>query len=625
MAQPAPVRPLAKHGIEYLAMMRRDLLVPIRQRLDEATRGAEDWGEVNRRVNQSALQIELDGRDVIGESEVKHDIALISERIAQYHTGRSRRLAAWVLSQAADNFAQRAPGPPDELGPPPRMGMTTPQTAVAGRPPPLSLALAVGRVLTDEEVFAWMRQWRRINIGLIVTIPRQAHSRLLERVTRAMLEQPFSRYALHEVVSRNHRLTEYQARRICRDQVNKGIGQLTEVRQRQMGVSRYRWQSSEDQRVRATHQSNNGRVFSWNAPPATGHPGWEIQCFPGDVSILPAGLEASVSYRYVGEIIEIRLADGVKVSTTPNHPILTETGWKRAGDINEGDKLVKCVTGEGFTSLTLDPKHGQTHALAEDVHRLLSGRAGQDWTEVANTDLHGDPLRRQEEIDVVPVKRELRNELESLSRQVFGNLRLEHTDMTELGLHRLGLPVPNLYRPAGIADLIVGSASKLAALSGRSPFHADRLGFGSGSGLEAQVIEAASDKAPAHSQVGLHLFHRLLSGVHLTDPFVEGNPSFEVTRVTSRLSRFHDGPVYNFSTSTGLIVANGIVTHNCRCTAQAIVDAEAIRFSRTKARANLPRPGLGFFAGPDIGPAVPGCKSKRSHRTCRPDCKLLCT
>ena len=49
--------------------------------------------------------------------------------------------------------------------------------------------------------------------------------------------------------------------------------------EREMGVERYRWSTSGDERVRPTHQSNSGRVFRWDSPPAdTGHPGSDVMC-----------------------------------------------------------------------------------------------------------------------------------------------------------------------------------------------------------------------------------------------------------------------------------------------------------------------------------------------------------
>lgn len=38
-------------------------------------------------------------------------------------------------------------------------------------------------------------------------------------------------------------------------------------------TSHYIWRSRGDRRVRQTHQDNNGRIFAWDNPPTTGHPG----------------------------------------------------------------------------------------------------------------------------------------------------------------------------------------------------------------------------------------------------------------------------------------------------------------------------------------------------------------
>ena len=46
-----------------------------------------------------------------------------------------------------------------------------------------------------------------------------------------------------------------------------------------MGIEEYRWRTSKDERVRATHAANEGKVFRWDTPPAeTGHPGNDVQC-----------------------------------------------------------------------------------------------------------------------------------------------------------------------------------------------------------------------------------------------------------------------------------------------------------------------------------------------------------
>lgn len=72
---------------------------------------------------------------------------------------------------------------------------------------------------------------------------------------------------------------DYRAELIARDQVGKLHGDLTKMRNEQLGVDRYEWITMSDERVRDTHRVNNGEVFEWSDPPArTGHPGNDIQC-----------------------------------------------------------------------------------------------------------------------------------------------------------------------------------------------------------------------------------------------------------------------------------------------------------------------------------------------------------
>ncbi len=56
-------------------------------------------------------------------------------------------------------------------------------------------------------------------------------------------------------------------------------GDLTRERQRGMGLKRYTWRTSQDERVRESHRIKEGKEFDWTKPPAdTGHPGQDFQC-----------------------------------------------------------------------------------------------------------------------------------------------------------------------------------------------------------------------------------------------------------------------------------------------------------------------------------------------------------
>lgn len=74
-------------------------------------------------------------------------------------------------------------------------------------------------------------------------------------------------------------VTKSHADLIARDQVGKLNGDLTRLRQTNLGIDQYIWRDSNDRRVRTTHIHNDGRTFRWDKPPAaTGHPGEDYQC-----------------------------------------------------------------------------------------------------------------------------------------------------------------------------------------------------------------------------------------------------------------------------------------------------------------------------------------------------------
>jgi|GEM_PF-5548539 len=53
---------------------------------------------------------------------------------------------------------------------------------------------------------------------------------------------------------------------------------LDKKRQRRAGIRRYIWRTQEDERVRASHAANDGKIFEWDSTPPTGHPGADYGC-----------------------------------------------------------------------------------------------------------------------------------------------------------------------------------------------------------------------------------------------------------------------------------------------------------------------------------------------------------
>lgn len=87
-------------------------------------------------------------------------------------------------------------------------------------------------------------------------------------------------------------VSESRARLIARDQVLKASSAMTQTRMTAVGVTRYRWSTSRDERVRPMHRELEGQIFSWSDPPVTNekgdrnHPGEDYQCRCLPVAIL---------------------------------------------------------------------------------------------------------------------------------------------------------------------------------------------------------------------------------------------------------------------------------------------------------------------------------------------------
>lgn len=59
---------------------------------------------------------------------------------------------------------------------------------------------------------------------------------------------------------------ETRAQLIARDQTNKLNGQISKLRQNEIGIDTYYWRTSQDERVRPTHNKMEGKLCKWSDP-----------------------------------------------------------------------------------------------------------------------------------------------------------------------------------------------------------------------------------------------------------------------------------------------------------------------------------------------------------------------
>src|SRR6185436_18478971 len=80
-------------------------------------------------------------------------------------------------------------------------------------------------------------------------------------------------------IEERYGVSESKAKMLARDQVGKFNGELTRVRQGRLGVKSFIWRTSQDERVRDSHEEKEGETYEWENPPVdTGIPGADYQC-----------------------------------------------------------------------------------------------------------------------------------------------------------------------------------------------------------------------------------------------------------------------------------------------------------------------------------------------------------
>lgn len=119
------------------------------------------------------------------------------------------------------------------------------------------------------------------NVAAIKTIPEQHFARV-ERIIGEGFRSGRRAEALRDEIAKIGGVTKRRAQFIARDQISTLNAQLTQRRQRALGIDEYVWRTSRDERVRASHRQLEGTTQSWDSPPTVGarqvHPGEDYNC-----------------------------------------------------------------------------------------------------------------------------------------------------------------------------------------------------------------------------------------------------------------------------------------------------------------------------------------------------------
>lgn len=111
-----------------------------------------------------------------------------------------------------------------------------------------------------------LRSWVDGNVLKIQTIPSYALNDM-QNVILEGFKDGLHVKALTKQLQETYRLSKRKAELLARDQTASLNSQITRLQHADAGITKYRWSTSKDARVRDCHKALDGRVFEWDRPP----------------------------------------------------------------------------------------------------------------------------------------------------------------------------------------------------------------------------------------------------------------------------------------------------------------------------------------------------------------------
>ena len=345
----------------------------------------------------------------------------------------------------------------------------------------------------------------------------------------------------------------------------------------------------------------NGQVWSVDDAGAhlLGHP----NCFPSGTLVLAPqnALVAAFKRAFEGEVVILRTAADDLLTCTVDHPILTDRGWVAAGELKEGDRVVRCTDTQRVAGL-VDPDNEHVPAMIEQVVSAFLKTSGMPSTgmPVATVQLDGDGADCH--VDVVRPAGALRHDVTNTTLGEHGEQDIVSAVPVGLGtLFPDGAAAEIGQAPLTASDGSMGGSGDLLPVLGRPVSVGVSVGLATGPNAESTTAQVTAERSAIHADALADLVCRLAGKVPSVqsstveigrDPTgaspcdahcaeaLENHPLSDPETLPDALSSFaafvefsdlveiqvvpFKGHVFNLQTRDGWFVAENIVTHNCQ-------------------------------------------------------------
>lgn len=290
-------------------------------------------------------------------------------------------------------------------------------------------------------------------------------------------------------------------------------------------------------------------------------------CFPGWVSAGGPPPEAGYRRWYEGNLVVLETASGVKLSVTPNHPVLTPDGWVAAGELREGQHVIRHLA-EVEPAMRGGPHDMQVPAPIGEVVRALGESVEVSPVSVpaAPEQFHGDGSA-DGKVEVVGTDGHLGDDFVASACDSCGQRQLLLSGMSLGALLAEGASGKVLVGAGHAANGVMGSGNLGGPLLAGHPRPLPGLGLPA-TDPGAPNLDPPTDGRLADAEGGRQLVLALAGSVSLDQVVNVGRSQFA-------------GHVHNLQTGGGWYTANGIVVHNCRHRLGAFVPGLTKRMTDT--------------------------------------------
>ena len=459
--------------------------------------------------------------------------------------------------------------------------------------------------LVRTRVFEEMR-------GLTAQIKKDMARRLTEGMARGLNPLEIARTLQQET-----QLPLYRCKRIARTEICTALrtarmdeaeaaSEELNLRTMQMHISAL------SPTTRLSHAQRHGKTYTieeqrewWSRSPNS------INCYlPG--TVVHGRFLAGSKAHYSGKVIKIVTRSGRDLTVTPNHPIMTNRGLIPAAEVNKGDyavaysgKIKNTMRVTNLDRQLIDPAIEDVFSSLSDIGKSISAR-------VSAVDFHGDGRGMNEYIDVVTADGELVFTPDAMCNETLDNLALKHTNSIKAPVFcSFGYNSSAITTSSSCSESWFSYSTSFIRGEFSVPF---QRSFLASSVMEAVLVKQAANSNTAKADVFaycLDAFSGCMSGVE----FISGKIFFNsficvrdglkpgalhgsdninrgcikhqsnvidvipgqifLDEVVNIVVSDYSGHVYDLQELSGLMIANGLIASNCKCsTITVLVDED---------------------------------------------------